>query len=68
MKNIITAIEKSRKNKKKLVIENLLNKIVIAKFAKVSSIIYLDNKYSWAISSIYIDVAKNLRLTDIKKY
>lgn len=40
----------------------------MAEITKVLSAINLGNKYSQAISNIDIDIAKNLRLINIKKY
>lgn len=44
------------------------NKIVIAKVAKILSVINFDNKYNWAINNANIDIAEDLKLTGIKKY
>ena len=45
MKNVIIVAEKNRKNRRLLAMENK-NKSAIAKVAKISNIIYFDNKYS----------------------
>lgn len=67
MKNVIIVAEKNRKNRRLLAMENK-NKSAIAKVAKISNIIYFDNKYSWAISNANINIAGNLKLTSIQKY
>ncbi len=50
-----------------LVLENV-NKTAIAEVAKVSNVIDLGSKYSWAISNTDINIAGDLGLTGIKKY
>ncbi len=65
MKDMIVVAEKGLENKELLVIENI-NKIAMAEVTKVSSTIDLRNKYSWIISNIDINVAKNLRRISIK--
>ncbi len=65
---MVVVAEKGRKNKKQLVMENLLDKTAMAKVAKVLIVIDLGSKYSWAISDIDINIARDLGLTDIKKY
>lgn len=45
-----------------------MDKIVLAKVARLLSLVNLNSMYIWAIINIKIDVAKDLRLTDIKKY
>ncbi len=50
-----------------LAMENA-DKTVIAEVAKVSSVIDLGSKHSWAISNTDIDTAEDLGLTGIKKY
>lgn len=45
-----------------------IDKISIAKVAKVLNVINLSSKYSWAISNIDINITRDLELTDIKKY
>ena len=64
---MIVVVEKNRENKKLLVIENV-DKTVIPKVAKVLSVINLENKRSWVISNIDIDIAGDLKLICIKKY
>ncbi len=64
MKDIIAVAER---NRELLAMENV-DKTVIAEVAKVSSAIDLGNKHSWAISNADMDVARDLRLTGIKKY
>ncbi len=68
MKDMIAAAERGRKNEGQLAMENLLDKTAMAEVAKVSSVIDLGSKYSWAISDADIDVARDLGLTGIKKY
>lgn len=65
MENIITAIEKSRENKKSLVIKNAY-KIIMAKVVKVLYIINLYNKYNCIINNIDINIIRDLGLTSIK--
>lgn len=67
IKKILATAEKGRKDEKQLVIENLLDNIAMAEVTKVSSVINLGSKYSWAISNTDIDIAKDLGFTDIKK-
>lgn len=67
IKDIIAAAKKCGKNRGLLAIENA-NKIVIAKVAKILSVINFDNKYNWAINNANIDIAEDLKLTGIKKY
>ena len=67
MKDLIAVAEKDRENRKSLVMENV-DKITMAEVVKVSNAIDLGNKYSWIISNGDIDVAGDLKLTDIKKY
>lgn len=45
-----------------------INKTLIAKVVKILSIINLNNKYDQAISNNNINVIKDLRLTNTKKY
>lgn len=45
-----------------------INKTLIAKVVKILSIINLNNKYSQAISNDNINITKDLKLTDTKKY
>lgn len=40
----------------------------MAEIVKILSVINLNGKYSWAISNGDVDTAKNLYLTNIKKY
>lgn len=63
---MIVVAKKSRK-KQGLLVEKI-DKAVIVKVAKVSSVIDISNKYRWAINNIDIDVAGDLKLTGIKKY
>lgn len=67
IKNLIAIAKKDRKNRELLVIENK-NKTAMVKVAKVSSVIDLGNKYSWVISNINIEIARDSRLTSIKQY
>lgn len=64
---MIILAKKDKKDKKSLAIENI-DKTAKAKVAKVSNAIHLDSKYSWAISNSDMDAAKDLKLTEIKKY
>lgn len=59
--------EKDRENVGSLAIENV-DKIVMAKTAKMLSTIDFNNMYNWVINNADIDVVKNLKLTGIKKY
>lgn len=68
MKNMLAVTEKNRKNEEQLAMENILNKSAMAEVIKVSNVIDLGSKYSWAISNTDIDVAKDLGLTGMKKY
>lgn len=54
-------------NKELLIIKNV-GKITIVEIAKIFSIINNNNKHGQAISNNNINVAKNLKLTNIKKY
>ena len=60
-------LEKSGEKKELLVIENA-NKTAMADSLKILSAINLKNKYSWAISNVDIDAARDLRLIYMKKY
>lgn len=60
-------LKKSRKNKGKSLEENV-DKIVLRKFIKTSSLIDFYGKYIWAISNINIDTTKDIMLIDIKNY
>ena len=64
---MIVLAERGRENRGLLVIENA-NKTAMAEVVKISSVIDLGNKYSWAISNTDIYSAWDLRLTGIKKY
>ena len=64
---MIAVAERIGKNKKLLVMENA-EKTVMAEIAKVSSVINLGHKHSWAISNTDIDATRDLRLIGIKKY
>lgn len=68
MKNMIITAERGKKNKKQLVMKNLLDKIAIAKVPKMSCVINLSSKYSWVINNADIDVARDLELISIKKW
>ncbi len=68
MEDVVAVAKKSRKNKKQLAIEKLIDIIVMAEVAKVSSVIDLGSQYSWTINNADIDVARDLGLTGIKKY
>lgn len=50
-----------------MIIRNI-NKIVFAEVAKILSLRNSNSKYIWVINNININAAKDLRLTDIKKY
>ena len=67
MEDMIVVIKRGRKNWGPLIMENI-DRIAIAKIVKVSNVIDLSNKYSWAISNTDIDTTGNLGLTGIKKY
>lgn len=64
---MIAIAKRGRKNRGLLALENI-DKSAIAEVVKLSSIIDLGNIYNWAISNANIDTARDLRLTDIKKY
>ena len=64
MKDIII----SEKAKRKKLLEIPVDTTVFAKMAQTSSSINLVWKYRWAISNVDIDVAKKLRLIEVKKY
>lgn len=68
IKDIVVVVERVRKIKKQPAIENILNKIIMAEVTKISNVIDLGSKYSWAISIVDINIVRNLRLTSIKKY
>ncbi len=40
----------------------------LVEVARVSSLVDLDKRYNWAMSNADLDVAKELRLTGVKKY
>lgn len=61
MKYMMVVAKRSRKNKNQLAIQNLLDKTTITKVSKVSSVIKFNNKYSWAISNIELDIARDLK-------
>lgn len=66
---MIVVAKRGRQNKDQLAIENLiLNKTAMAKVTKMSSVIDLGNKYSQTISNTNLNITKDLRLTNIKKY
>ena len=60
-------IKKAWKKEEWLIIRNV-DKIAQIEIARMSSPMYLDGKYIWAINNIEIDMARDLGLTDIKKY
>lgn len=66
MKNIIIS-KKAQKKKRRLVMGNT-DKITLTKITKTLSLIDFDSKYIWIISNVDNDVARDLKLTDIKKY
>lgn len=59
--------QKGKNNERLLTIENI-NKILIVQIIIVSRVINLDNKHSWAINNISLNVTRDLKLTNIKKY
>ena len=59
--------ERGRENKELLAMENV-NKTAMAEMTKVSSPIDLGSKYSGTICNADMDIARDLRLIDIKKY
>ena len=67
IKDIIAIAEKDRENKKLWTIENV-DKIAMVEVTKLLSAIDFGSKYSYAMNNTDIDVAKNLKLIDIKKY
>ena len=67
MKDVIAVAEKDRENKKFSAIENA-DKTVKAEVAKVSNVIDLRSKHSWAINNADMDIAGDLGLIGIKKY
>ena len=67
MKDMIAMAEKGGDNKKLLAIKNA-DKTAMAEVAKVLSAIDLKSKHSWAISNSDMNVARDLGLSNIKKY
>ena len=67
MKDIIAVIERGGKNKELLAIKNT-DKTAMTEVAKMSNAINFGSKYNWVISNTNIDVARNLKLINIKKY
>lgn len=65
MKNII--ILKKDREKKKLS-GGIMNITILAKVAQASSTIDLTWRYKQAISSLNLNIARKLELTNIKKY
>lgn len=57
--------EKAGEKEEQLVIGNAIEQ---AKVVKMSNPINLNSKYIWAVSNTDIDTARDLRLTDVKKY
>ena len=66
MKDVIIS-KKALEKEGQLVVRNA-DKIALAEVGRTSSPIDLDGKYIWAISNVDIDAARDLGLTDIKKY
>lgn len=66
MKSVIIS-EKNRKKEENSIKKNA-DKITLVKVIKTSSLVDLNDRYMQAISNIDINVAKNLGLTNIKKY
>ena len=60
-------IEKKAKKKKGLS-ENIADTIALAEMAQALSLVDLAEKYIWAMSNTDIDAAKEMGLTNIKKY
>lgn len=56
---MIILAKKSKDKERPLAIKNI-DKIVIAKIIKLSSVINFNNKYSWVISNGDIDVIKKI--------
>ncbi len=65
MKDVIIS-EKARKEK--MLSENIVNMTAPMKVARVLSLIDFAESYNWAMSDADLDVAKELKLTGIKKY
>lgn len=63
MKNMIM-LEKTGKKKEQLVLKNVIK---LAEGVKMLTLINLYSKYMWAISNTNMDIARDLRLTSIKK-
>ncbi len=65
MKNVIIS-EKARE--KEMLPESVADMTAPAEVARVSSPVDLAGRYNWAMSVVDLDAAKELGLTDIKKY
>ncbi len=65
MKDVIIS-KKVREDE--LLSESIVDTTALAEVARVSSPVDLVGRYNWAMSDADLDVAKELRLTDIKKY
>ncbi len=65
MNDVIAVAERGGENKELLAMENI-DKTVMAKVAKVSNVINLRSKHSWAISNADIDTAGDLGLIVLK--
>lgn len=64
---MIILAKKDRKNEKLLAIKNV-DKIVIAKVVEVLNAINFNYKHNWSINNSNMNAARDLRLTNIKKY
>ncbi len=67
MKDVIAMAERGGENIELLVIDNA-DKTTVAEFTKMSSIIDLRSKHSWAISNTNMDATRDLGRIGIKIY
>ena len=65
MKDVII-LEKAREEK--MLLESIANITALAEVTRVSSPVDLAGRYNWVMSNADLDAAKELGLTDIKKY
>lgn len=59
--------KKVLEKEEQLIIKNA-NRIALSEVGKTSSSMNLDHRYKWVISNVDINAARDLGLTDIKKY
>lgn len=64
----MTVVAKKNKENKKLLALKNADKTAIVEVAKVLNSIDLSNEHSWVISNADINIARDLKLIDIKKY